>query len=863
MVYAFVAERRKPPGFSQMRLLTTIFFIAAILAMRGPMLCANEQPSQVASVINATCVECHNDEVKEGGLNLKSLAWKLSDKKIRQRWTQIHDRVAKSEMPPDKSDLASKDRKTLLEGLSKPLHAADLADVTANGRGPMRRLTRLEYEQNLRDVLKLPHLDIRDILPADREKHHSNRVAEVLDISRVQMAAYLNAADVALRRAVASGMAPRSARKERLLATRMFQSAATFGGREAMFYTKDSKMILPNLGDLRSKKNHDPKVELAIFRSASWPYYGYPDAFRANQPGAYHIRFSARAIRQVRDFRTRAAFKSLAMTFRARKPSGPDVTGDVRATGGWIDVQPEVGVYETTIRLKKGETFEYSLLGLPVPRPITINNGPLYYDFPPMPAGGHPGIAYQWLEITGPIDSKQWPPPSHKVLFGDTPIQKATKGDLAVELASENPRSDAIRLLRRFVKLAERQPTSETAIKVYEQLVLAQLDGGEPLTEALIAGYSAFLCSGDFLYLHEPSHSSFAVASRLSHMISNSRPDHKLLASAANGKLVEAAVLQQETDRLIDNESFNRFIDDFADNWLSLKDIRRDAPDIRLYPEYRFDEYLIDSMDAETRTFVKALFRNNLPITNLIDADFVYINERLARHYDLKPINGSKVRKVKLPESSPLGGLLTQAAILKVTANGTSTSPVIRGAWITDRILGDPPPPPPASVPAVEPDIRGAKTIREQLARHTKNAACAKCHVRFDPVGFALESFDIMGAWRDRYRSLGSGEEITGIDRAGHKYSYRVAGNIDTSGRLLDGREFKDITELKALLIAEPRKLARNLLSQLALYATGTPVRFSDRQELERILDKHADNGYRTRDLLHSLIQSRIFVGIE
>ena len=180
-----------------------------------------------------------------------------------------------------------------------------------------------------------------------------------------------------------------------------------------------------------------------------------------------------------------------------------------------------------------------------------------------------------------------------------------------------------------------------------------------------------------------------------------------------------------------------------------------------------------------------------------------------------------------------------------------------------ERLLGQPPPPPPASVPAVEPDIRGAKTIRELLALHTKSESCAGCHARFDPVGLALENFDILGGWRTRYRSVEAGERITGIDRAGHDFTYALSDAVDASGRLLDGRSFRDIHKLKAILAGDPRQLARNLLHQFTLYATGTPVRFSDRAEIESILDACAPNGYRIRDLLNFFVQSRIFLGKE
>lgn len=180
-----------------------------------------------------------------------------------------------------------------------------------------------------------------------------------------------------------------------------------------------------------------------------------------------------------------------------------------------------------------------------------------------------------------------------------------------------------------------------------------------------------------------------------------------------------------------------------------------------------------------------------------------------------------------------------------------------------DKLMGQPSPPPPKSIPAIEPDIRGATTVRQLLAKHAAAESCAACHARFDPVGFALENFDVMGAWRDRYRSISTGEEITGIDRAGHPFKYRIAAEVDAAGKLLSGEQFENVHELKTLLLANPRQLARNVLHQWTLYATGASVRFSDRAEIDSILDHCAANGYRTRDLLHQWIASPIFTDVE
>lgn len=811
-------------------------------------------PQALDELIRKTCLDCHRGESAEGGLDLGSLAFTLDNRELRERWILIYDRIHGGEMPPDPNGLSETGRQTLLKGLNDAITKADRADIIANGRGPLRRLTREEYEQNLRAVLKLPLLDIRDMLPEDRVVHGFNKTSTALDMSRVLLAAYLDAAEDALRRATANGRELPQVTNYRAIGTGLFTPKNTFGGPKAMFFAKDNKAVREK--ELETLKE-DSTLELALFRSAHWPYFGYPRGFVAKLPGEYRVRFSARAVLQSEGYQLQPATESVPMTFRARKPSGPDVSGDVRATGGILDIQPKLAVFETTIRLKPKETFEYSLLGLPVPLARNVDGGPPTYRYPPFPHGGQPGVAFQWLEVEGPIPPESWPPPSHQVLFGD----------IGADGTSENPTEDVRRLLRRFVNLAAREPVPPQTLVRFEELIQRRLDQGGSFSESMLAGYKAFLCSSHFLYLRDPSDPAngnldqYAIASRLSHFLTNTRPTPALLKLADAGKLRDAETLRHETDRLINGSGFDQFVKSFTDYWLDLRNIRRDEPDIRLHPEYRFDDYLIESMVGETRAFFAAMIRDNLPASVLIDADFVYANDRLARHYQLDPVSGSQMQKVVLPHESPYGGLLTQAAIMKVTANGVSTSPVIRGAWIMDRLMGQPPPPPPKSVSAVEPDIRGAKTIRELLNLHTKSESCASCHAKFDPLGVALENFDILGGWRSHYRGTEQGESVTGIDRAGHDYRYTLAGLVDASGQMWDGRRFQDIHNLKTLLVRNPRQLAKNLLHQFTLYATGTPIRFSDREEIASILSACESDGYRVRDLIHSLVQSRIFLG--
>ena len=821
-----------------MRPLPTIIFWTAGLACLADLARAATLPG-----IEKTCLECHDKETAKGDVDLSALPFDAKDPQNRERWAHLYDVIVKGEMPPKKKAFPAADRQKLADEIAGPLLAADAADVKANGRGPRRRLNRDEYEQNLRDLLHLPDLDIRDILPADREGHHFNKTSATLDMSRVQLTAYLDAAETALRQAMSTGGPAPKPKTYRIVGTGLFPENDTFGNKEAMFFARGGRAL--NAEELKAKDiAKDTTIELALFRSPHWPYYGYPKGFIAAQPGYYRVRFSARSVLQQKGYLLTPAIDPIPMTFRARKPSGPDVSGDVRATGGLMDIQPTVATYETTIRLLPNETFEYSLLGLPVPLARNVQGGPPTYRYPPLPAGGQPGVAFQWMEVEGPLQATASDAP-YRALF-----------------PAHIPPTDAKGLLRNFISQAAREPVDEETQRRYDALIQARLDRKEPLNDALLAAYKAFLCSGHFLYLREPAHNSdhLAIADRLSHFLANSRPDARLRGLAADGKLSDAA-LRTETDRLLADAGFERFVHAFTDYWLNLRHVRRDDPDIRLYPEYRFDDYLVDSMGEETRAYFAGLIRDNLPAKNLVQADFIYANDRLSKHYGLPPLQGSAMRKVSLPAGSPLGGLLTQAAILKVTSNGTTTSPVVRGAWVMERIIGEPPPPPPAKVPAVEPDIRGAKSIRDLLARHTQDQSCANCHARFDPAGFALENFDIFGGWRQRYRGLELGEKRTGIDRAGHDYAYTLADVVDASGKLRDGRAFADVRELKGHFAAQPRQLARNLLHQFVLYATGTPVRFADRPMIEAILDACAQDEYRVRDLLHGFIQSPLFRG--
>jgi hypothetical protein len=270
--------------------------------------------------------------------------------------------------------------------------------------------------------------------------------------------------------------------------------------------------------------------------------------------------------------------------------------------------------------------------------------------------------------------------------------------------------------------------------------------------------------------------------------------------------------------------------------------------------------YVRESMLQESRAFFRDMLERNLSADHVVRSDFAMLNEMLARLYGIPGVEGSAIRRVPLPSGSKRGGFLTQAAVLKVSANGTTTSPVVRGAFVNERLLGQPIPPPPPGIPTIDPDTRGATTIRDQLAKHRSDLSCAGCHAKLDPPGFALEAFDAIGGHRDRYRSLGQGVPAAGTLRGGLLgITYRLGPAVDPSGTLQDGREFADVDDLRRLLCQDSRGLARNLLQQLVVYATGAEIGYADRRDIERMLDETATTNHGLRSIVHAIAASRLF----
>ena len=729
----------------------------------------------------AHCTECHDAQTKKGNLDLTALPADFADAENFARWVKVHDRLEFGEMPPKKKSRPSaKETAATLKTLREALLKADAARLAGTGRTALRRLTRAEYENTMRDLFDLPGLALQGSLPADGMAHGFDKNSDALDLSHVNLAKYVETAEQTLDHAIATRPAPPTALKTRLSLLDRGGSAPYLSMQGDVVLLRDFKPdpAYPAPGEHKHIDqgaherlgSYETDSSVGVFRredeSVNYYFRGHTTIY----PGRYRVRTS------LWSFQWDKGKVLPSRGVEAARLAVVQLTSDGRGgqhpnyTVGYYDAPSlRPAEHAVDVWLNHNEIMGFDVASLaPVANYARKGHAMAFTG---------PAIAVDWMEVEGPLNDV-WPPRSHKLLFGELPLAEFVAKEHPNEKAparknwektwlhlgknkpepekalwtvrSENPLADADRLLASFLPKAFRRPVAADVRQSYVAKVEARLQAGDGFETAMRWAYRAALCSPDLLYHVEPlaKLDDFAIANRLSYFLWNSLPDARLAELAANGKLRDAKILRAEVERLLKDKKSDRFIEDFLGQWLKLRAIAANDPDKKLYPE--FSPYLQDSMVAETRAYFRELLEKNLDATHLVKSDFAMLNEKLAVHYGLPGVTGAPIRRVRLPADCPRGGFLTQAAILKITANGTTTSPVPRGAFVMDRIFGQPPEPPPANVAAVEPDVRGATTIRELLDKHRNNAACAACHAKIDGPGFALESFDVIGRRQPR-----------------------------------------------------------------------------------------------------------------
>jgi hypothetical protein len=681
----------------------------------------------------------------------------------------------------------------------RELGAALTRAELADRESGLRRLNRSEYQNTVCDLFGI-ELDLSRLLPDDTPEQGFDTNGAGLSLSAEQMVLYVDAADLVLDE--------------------------VFGPPEP----PEAIHLKVNFKDMPSRDTADRVLDdgAVLFSGAkSLPLYGVS----VRGPATYRLRVAVKAVQSERP---------VVMRIDA------GVTGAIPGhVAGFFEVPPdEVTIIEAKTRaIEQSDTFAFGLVG---GFPWWSVNADEYSG---------PGLFVGDIEIEGPLE--EWPPPGRRRLLGDIDPADGTLDDIRTILARVLPR-------------AFRRSVTDADIEPFVALAAEAIGDGLPFEAALRRGLKGILCAPEFLFLEErraaggAAESStiddFALASRLSYFLWSSLPDEELHALAGRGELRRPDVLRAQVERMLDDPRSRRFVENFTGQWLRLRDIDFTVPDELLYPEY--DQLLRQSMLDETRAFFSEILNRDHSVQNFIDSDFVTINQPLAEFYGIDGVEGLEIRRVELPADSLRGGVLTQASVLKVSADGTRTSPVLRGVWILKHLFGTPSPPPPPGVAAIEPDIRGATTIRQQLARHREHASCNRCHHEIDPPGFALESFDVIGARREWYRTRDGGEYVAKPrhpQAPNHHVLYRRGPDVDPSGTMPDGRTFAGIREYKRLLLNDETAMPRALVRHLLAYALGREPGFSDRPEIEGIVTRAGAKGNGLRSMIHEVVQSGAF----
>jgi hypothetical protein len=806
--------------------------------------------ASISAFVTRHCAECHDDATQKGNVRLDDLGDRITTPDAEHRWGRALARLEAGEMPPPKRPRpAPAELSAALAGVKAELAVAATAR-RADGRARVRRLNRLEYENTVRDLLSVP-TDLRDLLPEDDSADGFDTAARALSVSPVHIQRYMDAAELALREAVARGPQPQ---------------------RKTYRFTFDhpSEQGYMNLGH-----GHN-KTQIPVRDGQIW-FYGEPHievpihseqfipVTRAN-PGRYTFRVAVRSLGN--------GGRPLAFALKTTRS---------KRLLGYFDAPP--GDAFTVVEVEHDFLPNDTVIIAPYRLREARRAQKLNVNFKPdgTPVADGPALVVGYVEAEGPL-YPSWPPPSHERLFGGVPhvagkaLPKGVTppapgpapgaGGAGMTPHSPRPDADARRLLADFLPRAFRRPVTDEEVAGYHAIVAARLKRNECFETAMLTAYQTTLCSPDFLFLVEApgALTDHALAARLSYFLTRTAPDDALRAAADRGEMRNPTELRRQAARLLDGPRARAFVVDFLDQWLHLKDLDATMPDKDLFPEFyedvgaaRVDGLLRESMAGETRLLFADLLQSDASLLRLVDADYTFANSVLAEFYALPAIEGVAMRKVSLPADGVRGGVLTQAGVLKVTANGSRTSPVVRGAWVLDNVLGRKPPAPPPDAGSIEPDTRGATTIREQLTKHQASPTCASCHVRIDPPGFALEAFDPIGQYRTFYRTTEIGERLQKVLYHGADVKYRKGAAVDPSGALPGDRRFGGPRELKRLLASEPDVIARCLAGKLVTFGTGLAPEPGDALALDGIVARAAARGYGLRTLVLEVVSSELF----
>lgn len=770
--------------------LMSVFLIAGVTQKPvGQVASSLSQPaSPLPAMVDQHCAGCHNRQVKNGGLDLES----IRRDEVAQHpevWERVVRRLRARQMPPlgmKRPDEMTYN--TVVTYLSDLLDRASGLHPNPGRTDTFRRLTRTEYQSALRDLLAVD-IDANDLLPKDEASHGFDNVT-VADLSPTLLDRYISAAQKVSRAAIG--------------ALRRSPGGDTFRIR----------------ADL-TQEEHVEGLPIGTRGGALIPYT-FP------RDGEYEVQ-----IRLARD--RNEEIEGL------RSPHALELLLDRKRVKLFPVVPPPDKDYERVdqaLKLRFPVNAGPHLLGvtfLKTPSALLETKRQPYQAHFNMHRHPRMTPAIYQVSINGPYAAKG---------PGDTPSRRHI-----FVCQPTNPREEegcAERILSSLMRRAYRRPV--TAIDLQKPLgFYKESRKTESFEPAIETALSAVLVSPQFLFRVESDPvgvapntdyrlSNLELASRLSFFLWSSIPDDELLKTAEAGKLSQPGILEQQVKRMLADPRARNLVSNFAGQWLYLRNLESATPDLRLFPD--FDDNLRQAFRQETELFFESVLREDRNVLDLLKADYTYLNERLAKHYGIPNVYGSRFRRVSLGQDSNRGGLLRQGSILTVTSYATRTSPVIRGKWILENMIGTPPPPPLPDVPTLKDNTLSASlSVRERLAEHRANAACASCHNMMDPVGFSLENFDAVGRWR----TLEEGKPI------------------DITGGLPDGSVFEGISGLEQGLLSRPELFVGTLTEKLLTYALGRGVEHYDAPAVRKIVRDAKTREFRFSSVILGVVNSRPF----
>ncbi|QDU92810.1 DUF1592 domain-containing protein [Lignipirellula cremea] len=798
----------------------------------------------IRPLLQKHCVSCHGADKQEADFRLDQLGADMLQEKTAEVWHELVNRVNGGEMPPkEKPALVAAELNALTEWVFAELKRVTNATQGSGGRTVIRRLNRQEYNNTIRDLVGIP-FDAGEEFPADPAAYGFDNIGSALSISPLHMEKYLRAARKVIDRAIVTGEQPKRERW-RIQAERRSKESRGY------YFENDEKY--GNTGVLPPGADRGRLIAWALGGGADF----FPDQSFQHLHPVEKTRFRTHVLQGNKFTYLHAGEYILRVRAYGHYPDRPlsetSVFGpprlNVTSNGERIfacDVAATADapvVYEkrfyteavhTNLYIRNRYDLCLNLINQSLPEPMSSRE-PKY----PLPY-----LAVDWYEIDGPVYD-QWPPSSHTRILFPSDNQK-------------NEVAYAREVLQAFASRAFRRPATPDEV---DRLVTA-FEQTRPhkasFEEAIKTPLTAVLCSPGFLFLAEdlPAEedaaprplNGYEMASRLSYYLWSAPPDDELLQLAADDRLRDQGVLEAQVRRMLLDPKSQALVDNFAGQWLGLRKLGEVPPDEKLFP--RYGEHLEESMAGEATSFFAEILHHDLSVMNFVASDFAMLNERLARFYEIEGVVGDHFRRVALQPEDHRGGLLTQAAMLSLTSNGTRTSPVKRGVWILENILGERPAPPPPDAgeipPPKTPGVNQA-TVRERLAIHRSTPSCAACHAKIDPLGFALEHYDASGLFRE--------QEASRTQLNPHVKDPLV----DARGELPDGRSFNGVVELQQILLAEEEKLLDCLSEKMLVYALGRGLDYADRATVQELRESLQQNDYHLRGLITKIVQTQAF----